>query len=79
MIEGESAVGGGAAPTAHLRTVLISLTHGNLTANQLEVALRHSTPPVIARIVEDRVLVDLRTVAEAEESEVEQAILALAS
>jgi L-seryl-tRNA(Ser) seleniumtransferase len=79
LIEGESAVGGGAAPTAHLRTVLISLTHENLTSNQLEAALRHSTPPVIARIVEDRVLIDLRTVTEAEESEVEQAILALAS
>jgi L-seryl-tRNA(Ser) seleniumtransferase len=79
VIEGESAVGGGAAPTAHLLTVLISLMHGHLTANQLEVTLRHSTPPVIARIVEDRVLVDLRTVTEAEESEVEQAMLALAS
>jgi len=79
VIGGESAVGGGAAPTAHLRTVLISLTHGKLTANQLEAALRRSTPPVIARILEDRVLIDLRTVAEAEESEVEEAILALAS
>jgi L-seryl-tRNA(Ser) seleniumtransferase len=78
VIEGESAVGGGAAPTAHLRTVLISLTHEKLTANQLEVGLRRSRPPVIARIVEDRVLMDLRTVAEAEEPEVEQAILALA-
>ena len=79
VIEGESAVGGGAAPTAHLRTVLISLTHGKLTANHLEAALRRSTPPVIARIVEDRVLIDLRTVAEGEEPEVEEAILALAN
>ena len=79
VIEGESAVGGGAAPTARLQTALISLTHGNLTSNQVEAALRHSTPPVIARIVEDRVLVDLRTVAEGEESELEHAILALAS
>jgi L-seryl-tRNA(Ser) seleniumtransferase len=79
LIEGESAVGGGAAPTAQLRTVLISLTRGNLTSNQIEAALRHSTPPVIARIVEDRVLIDLRTVTEADESEVEQAILAVAS
>ena len=78
VIEGESAVGGGAAPTAHLRTMLISLTHGNLTANQLEAALRRSTPPLITRIVDDCVLMDLRTVTEAEESEVEQAILALA-
>lgn len=79
VIEGESAVGGGAAPTAHLRTVLISLKHGNLTSNQVEAALRLATPPVIARIVEDRVLMDLRTLAEAEESEIERAILALAS
>jgi L-seryl-tRNA(Ser) seleniumtransferase len=79
VIEGESAVGGGSAPTSHLRTVLISLTHGSLTANQVEAALRRSTPPVIARIVEDCVLVDLRTVLEAEEPEVEQAIFALAS
>ena len=78
VIEGESAVGGGAAPTAHLRTMLISLTHGNLTANQLEAALRRSSPPLITRIVDDRVLIDLRTVTEAEESEVEQLILALA-
>ncbi len=78
VIEGESAVGGGAAPTAHLRTMLISLTHGNLTANQLEAALRLSTPPLITRIVDDCVLIDLRTVTEAEESEVEQAILEVA-
>jgi len=78
VIEGESAVGGGAAPTAHLRTMLISLTHGNLTANQLEGALRLSTPPLITRIVDDCVLIDLRTVTEAEESEVEQAILEVA-
>jgi L-seryl-tRNA(Ser) seleniumtransferase len=77
VIEGESAVGGGAAPTAHLRTKLISLTHENLTANQIETALRRSTPAVITRIVCDCVLIDLRTVTEAEESEVEQAILNL--
>lgn len=78
VIEGESAVGGGAAPTAHLRTALISLTHANLTENQIEAGLRRSTPPVIARIVDERVLLDLRTVAEGEESEVEEAVLGLA-
>ncbi len=77
VIEGESAVGGGAAPTASLPTALIAVTHGNLTSNQVETALRYSTPPVIARITDDRVLLDLRTVTEAEESEIEQAILSL--
>jgi L-seryl-tRNA(Ser) seleniumtransferase len=79
LIEGESAVGGGAAPTAHLQTVLISLTHATITANQIETALRRSMHPVIARIVEDRVVLDLRTVAEGEESAVEEAVLTLAS
>ncbi len=78
-IEGESAAGGGSGPTSRLPTVLISVTHSQMTANQIEAALRLSEPPVIARIVDDRVLLDLRTVAENEESEVERAILSLAS
>lgn len=78
-VAGESAAGGGSGPTSHLATVLISLTHDQLTANQIESSLRLSDPPVIARIVDDRVLLDLRTVAESEESEVEQAILLLPS
>jgi L-seryl-tRNA(Ser) seleniumtransferase len=76
-VAGESAVGGGTAPTSHLPTVLISVTHARLTPNQIEAALRRSTPPVIARIVDERVLLDLRTVAETEESDLEQAILSL--
>ena len=78
-VEGDSAAGGGSGPTSRLPTLLISLTHGHLTANQIETALRLSVPPVIARIVDDRVLLDLRTVADGEEYQVEQAILSLAS
>jgi L-seryl-tRNA(Ser) seleniumtransferase len=76
LIDGESEIGGGAAPTAHLKTALISLSHGKLSANQIEKALRNSTPPVIGRIVEDRVLLDLRTVTESEELQIGNAILA---
>ena len=42
---GESAVGGGSAPTSRLTTVLISVTHDSLTPNQIEEALRRSSPP----------------------------------
>jgi len=76
-VDGESASGGGSAPTSRLPTVLISLTHDTLTPNQIEAALRRSHPPVIARIVDDRVLFDLRTVAESEERELERALLSL--
>lgn len=78
-IGGESAVGGGAAPTSHLATTLISLSHDVLSANQIEASLRDSTPPVIARIEDDRVLLDLRTVAENEESDLETAVLSLSA
>ncbi len=69
ITEGQSAIGGGAAPTTHPRTTLIALRHESLSVADLESALRRSTPPVIARIAEDKVLLDLRTVAEDEEAE----------
>jgi len=76
-INGESAAGGGAGPTSRLPTVLISIAHTGLTPNQIETTLRRATPPVISRIVDDRVLLDLRSVAESEELDIERAILSL--
>jgi len=78
-VTGESAIGGGSAPTSRLPTTLISLTHDVLTPNQIETALRHSAPPIIARIVDDRVLLDLRTVFPSQESAIEAAVLSFAS
>jgi L-seryl-tRNA(Ser) seleniumtransferase len=77
MIEGESAIGGGAAPTSRLRSPLISITHANHSANQIEEELRRSNPPVIARIEDDRVLLDLRTVATPDEPSLASAVLSL--
>lgn len=74
LIDGESAIGGGSAPTTHPKTKLIALTHSRLSAEAIEEALRRSNPPVIARIAEGKVLLDLRTVAEDEEAELLQAI-----
>ncbi len=74
IIEGHSAIGGGAAPTTHLRTPLIALSHETLTADKLEQFLRFSNTPVIARINENRVLLDLRTVAVEEETELLEAV-----
>jgi L-seryl-tRNA(Ser) seleniumtransferase len=59
---GDSAVGGGSAPTSNLRSALIALSHPRKSASQLEQQLRNSSPPVVARIAEDKVLLDLRTV-----------------
>ncbi|MGQ0763123.1 MAG: L-seryl-tRNA(Sec) selenium transferase [Acidobacteriota bacterium] len=77
IVEGESAIGGGAAPTSHLRTPLVSITHAKLSANQIEERLRHSDPPVITRIEDDRVLIDLRTVAAEDEATLASAVTSL--
>ena len=73
----ESAVGGGSAPTSSLPTLALSVAYNGLTANQIAERLRHWNPPIITRIVDDRVLIDLRTVLPAEESELEKALCAL--
>lgn len=69
IISGNSAVGGGAAPDSSPETALISLTHERHSDAQLERLLRLSKPPVITRIMDERVLIDLRTVTENEEVE----------
>lgn len=59
---GASAVGGGSAPGVELATWLVAIEKRGLTPDALEERLRRLTPPVVARIERDRVLLDLRTV-----------------
>ncbi|HZN00463.1 MAG TPA: L-seryl-tRNA(Sec) selenium transferase [Pyrinomonadaceae bacterium] len=59
---GESAIGGGAGPTSNLPTTLIAISHPNKTAQEIERQLRTASPPIIARISEGKVLLDLRSV-----------------
>jgi L-seryl-tRNA(Ser) seleniumtransferase len=77
VLDGESLVGGGAAPTAVLPTRLIALSHGDLSANDLCSRLRRSDPPVIVRVEEGRVLLDLRTVFPEQESQIAASLNAL--
>jgi L-seryl-tRNA(Ser) seleniumtransferase len=67
VIEGRSVIGGGTAPTATLPTFLIALSSLSLSAEELQDRMRRQSPPVIARIEHDRVLLDLRTVFPEEE------------
>ncbi len=62
VIDGESVIGGGAAPSAVLPTRLLAVTREGLSADEISARLRASEPPVIARVEEGRVLLDLRTV-----------------
>lgn len=77
IIDGESAVGGGSGPNVHPATALLALKHEHLNADELERQLRFADPPVIARIADNLVLLDLRTVDPVEEPELLEALLGI--
>jgi len=62
LIAGESTLGGGAGPTSTFPTTLIAITHPERSAQDIEHHLRSATPPIVSRISEGKVLLDLRTV-----------------
>jgi L-seryl-tRNA(Ser) seleniumtransferase len=67
IITGESLVGGGSAPTSSLPTFLLAITAQSFSADELATRLRRNDPPIVTRVEEGRVLLDLRTVLGAEE------------
>jgi L-seryl-tRNA(Ser) seleniumtransferase len=79
IIDGYSTIGGGSAPESSLPTRLISLRSGSRTAAQLEAALRGGSAPVIARIHNDSVLLDLRTVDPGDDEVLAQRLSAVLS
>jgi L-seryl-tRNA(Ser) seleniumtransferase len=62
VIDGSSTVGGGSAPGTEIPTRLIEISRNGMSADAIEQHLRSLDPPVIARIQDDRVVLDLRTV-----------------
>jgi L-seryl-tRNA(Ser) seleniumtransferase len=62
IMDGESVIGGGAAPSSVLPTRLLAVTCTGISADELSVKLRKSDPPIITRVEQGRVLLDLRTV-----------------
>jgi L-seryl-tRNA(Ser) seleniumtransferase len=69
VTEGNSVIGGGSAPMIQPVTTLLALKHSKMSVSRLEQSLRFSKPPVITRILGDKVLIDLRTISETEEAE----------
>jgi L-seryl-tRNA(Ser) seleniumtransferase len=59
---GSSLAGGGALPIRDISTALLSVRSKLISASALEARLRRLAIPVIARISEDEVLFDLRTI-----------------
>jgi L-seryl-tRNA(Ser) seleniumtransferase len=62
--ESESPIGGGSTPDQTLPTWVVELSVPN--PNDFEKKLRSGEPPVIARIEKDKVILDLRTIADNE-------------
>jgi len=62
VVEDRAQVGGGALPTVALPTAAVALGASAAEARALDEALRRAEPPVIGRIVDDRLLLDCRTV-----------------
>lgn len=58
-----SVAGGGSLPGVELGSWAVALLPDRPGASELQRSLRRSDPPIVARVEEDRVLLDLRTVA----------------
>jgi L-seryl-tRNA(Ser) seleniumtransferase len=62
IVESRSQVGGGALPTVELPTAAIALGAPDRPAGRLDEALRSGRPPVLGHLLDDRLLLDCRTV-----------------
>jgi len=58
-------IGSGALPIEELPTVVVSVEHPKLSANVIAQKFRAANPPIIGRINDDRFLLDLRTIFDA--------------
>lgn len=79
VFEGESVIGGGSAPDAKPKTWVIEIGREGRTPEELAESLRMRSVPVIGRISDEKLILDLRTVFEDEEEVLENAIAQLAA
>jgi len=71
--DGISRTGGGSAPSGDLPTVLLAMAAPDLAG--LAARLRKGTPAVVARVADDRLMIDLRTVEPDEDELLAEALL----
>jgi L-seryl-tRNA(Ser) seleniumtransferase len=73
--EGASTTGGGSAPASQIPTWLVTLRDAEASSASIDRALRAGDPPVVTRMIEDEVAIDLRTVDERDDPAIAQAIV----
>jgi len=74
VIESRSVLGGGAAPGSTLPTRVLAVKSASISADELCARLRQWQTPIIARVEDERVLLDLRTVQPEQEAEITTAL-----
>jgi L-seryl-tRNA(Ser) seleniumtransferase len=79
IIDGESVVGGGAAPSAVLPTRLLAVSCAGISADELAARLRGTETPIVARVEDGRVLLDFRTVFPEQDEIIATALARIAS
>jgi L-seryl-tRNA(Ser) seleniumtransferase len=78
LTEGRSQVGGGALPTVELPTAGLALGASDAAARALDARLRTGDPPVLGRLVDDRLFLDCRTVLPGQVAGLVKAVVAAA-
>ena len=71
---GASEMGGGALPGVELPTALVAIRAGHLPAAEIARRLRCREVPVISRLQDDQVVLDVRTLLPGEEDVVAAAV-----
>jgi L-seryl-tRNA(Ser) seleniumtransferase len=67
-------VGGGVAPMKGLPSYAVSVTHPDFTAEEIASRLRENDPPIVARVEEDRVYFEMRTIRPDEQNLITMAL-----
>lgn len=62
VVETESVVGGGTTPSTTIPSIGLAIRVATKTAGEVAELLRKKTPPVIGRVEDDTIVLDLRTV-----------------
>ncbi|HOC59640.1 MAG TPA: L-seryl-tRNA(Sec) selenium transferase [Smithellaceae bacterium] len=66
LMDEKAAAGGGSLPMQEIPTVVVAVKSARMSSVRMESRLRQAEVPVIVRVDEDRILLDMRTLAEEE-------------
>jgi L-seryl-tRNA(Ser) seleniumtransferase len=77
--DAKAAAGGGSLPTQDIPTAVVAVKSAKITASHMEIKLRQAALPIIVRVDEDAIMIDLRTVSEEEFGFVVDALIQILS